>query len=910
MGWLRPILRSSDPASGFDQPTEALGPASIAAAGSEPEGAMIGRYKILQRIGEGGFGVVYMAQQTEPIKRRVALKILKPGMDTKQIVGRFEAERQALGMMDHPHIARVLDGGATPSGRPFFVMELVRGEPLNQFADREKLDTRQRIELIRSVALAVQHAHSKGIIHRDLKPTNVLVELTDGKPVPKVIDFGIAKAASIELTDRTVFTDFRQMIGTPEYMSPEQAGGGIDIDTRTDIYSLGVMLYELLTSTTPLDSRKLRSASFMELQRIIREDEPPRPSARLTGLTTLSDVAQRRRTAPQSLAGVLRGELDWIVMKCLEKDRARRYQTVNELVDDLDRYLKGQTVLAAPPSTGYKVRKFVTRYRTAVIAAAAVLIALILGIIGTGIGFVRAQRESARLARASDFLERLVVTGGEGGGNLGPAEVSDLRREAANLFPGKPIGVMVLLARADLLFKRQQADSAVPILSQAVSELEELGNKPLLAGSLMRLGQALQEAREPGKAEPVLARALEVTRDQYGEKSDQYADALTLLLSARVTLARSDPEYRTAAKDTYAMAVKAYRSAYGPENTRTTELRSRFASWLAESAFTDEAQGEFEAVHQAMERTTGFRTMAGMRFMSDYVAFVQRRLNDVRAAAPLYADLVDAASSVLGPGHGQTLAARLGQATMLWRAGRREEAGNAFRLFAEAAAGPQVRVDDSFPAMVATHEGAAADLFERFPRYAAQARLVAFDAARQTREFKPDEYLARGRQAGFALLDSERYPEAERVGREILDLILRTPKRLGTQAHADALVIIGGSRLRQGHASEAEATLRAALTIARRTQVPFVSQRHAPQAWLGEALIRLRRFEEASQLLHGTLISLGREIELPDAIAGGQRLVDLYTAWGKPEDAAQWRQWLSEKRREPGASDPSASPAR
>ncbi|MEM7230052.1 MAG: serine/threonine-protein kinase, partial [Planctomycetota bacterium] len=356
---------------------------SAHAAVGEQVGTVIGHYKLLQKIGEGGFGTVYMAEQFEPVRRRVALKIVKPGMDTRQVLARFEAERQALAMMDHPNIARVLDGGATENGRPFFVMELVRGVPITEFCDKNKLSTRERLEIMIDVAVAVQHAHQKGVIHRDLKPTNVLVTVHDGRPVPKVIDFGIAKAISSPLTDKTLFTEFRQMVGTPQYMSPEQAEmSGIDIDTRTDIYSLGVLLYELLTGTPPLPARELRQAGLVEMQRVIREVEPPRPSMRLSTMgDELELIARSRSVEPSNLSRVMRGDLDWIVMTALDKDRQRRYPSANDFASDLQRYLDDQPVTAVPPSAMYRMRKLVRRNRVAVTAASIVITALLTSVI-------------------------------------------------------------------------------------------------------------------------------------------------------------------------------------------------------------------------------------------------------------------------------------------------------------------------------------------------------------------------------------------------------------------------------------------------------------------------------------------------------------------------------------------------
>jgi serine/threonine protein kinase/Flp pilus assembly protein TadD len=350
-------------------------------AAAEHPGTVIGPYKLLEQVGEGGMGIVFMAEQTQPIRRKVALKIIKPGMDTRQVIARFEAERQALALMDHPNIARVLDAGTTGSGRPYFVMELVRGIPITTYCDQAHLSIDDRLELFALVCRAVQHAHQKGIIHRDLKPTNVLITLHDGVPVPKIIDFGIAKATGQSLTDRTLYTGFAQLVGTPLYMSPEQAElSGLDVDTRSDIYSLGVLLYELLTGTTPFDQETMRKAALDEMRRIIREEEPPKPSTRLSALgDTLTTVSTNRKADPRHLGRTVRGELDWIVMKALEKDRRRRYETANDFAADVMRYLTDQPVEACPPSAWYRFGKFARRNRVTLTTAGLVGIALVAG---------------------------------------------------------------------------------------------------------------------------------------------------------------------------------------------------------------------------------------------------------------------------------------------------------------------------------------------------------------------------------------------------------------------------------------------------------------------------------------------------------------------------------------------------
>jgi WD40 repeat protein/serine/threonine protein kinase len=386
----------------------------------ESAGTVIGPYKLVQAIGEGGMGTVWMAQQTQPVKRLVALKVIKPGMDSRQVLARFEAERQALALMDHPNIARVLDAQATPGGRPYFVMELVKGAPLTKYCDEHRLTPRQRLELFIPVCQAIQHAHQKGIIHRDIKPSNVLVALYDGKPVPKVIDFGIAKATGQQLTDRTLVTGFGNVVGTLEYMSPEQAEvNQLDIDTRSDIYSLGVLLYELLTGTTPLEKKRLAKAAMLEVLRMIREVEPPRPSTRLSeSKESLPSISAQRQLEPAKLTKLVRGELDWIVMKALEKDRNRRYETANGFALDIQRYLADEPVQAAPPSAWYRFRKFALRNKVALTAGAAVAAALVLAVMVLAVSVVLVRQEQAATDQArgekeEEYQGRITALEGE-----------------------------------------------------------------------------------------------------------------------------------------------------------------------------------------------------------------------------------------------------------------------------------------------------------------------------------------------------------------------------------------------------------------------------------------------------------------------------------------------------------------
>jgi serine/threonine protein kinase len=394
------LLRADVGASGFmDRPPPDSEATFDAPIGERP-GSVIGPYKLLEPIGEGGFGVVFMAEQMQPVRRKVALKVLKPGMDTSQVVARFEAERQALAIMDHPNIAKVYDGGATPSGRPYFVMDLVKGMPITNYCDEHHLTPRQRLELFIPVCQAIQHAHQKGIVHRDIKPSNVLVAPYDGKPVVKVIDFGVAKAAGQPLTERTLVTGFGTIVGTVEYMSPEQAElNNQDIDTRSDIYALGVLLYELLAGSPPFTRKDLENAGMLEMLRVIREQEPSRPSTKLSSSDALPTLSANRGTEPAKLTKLVRGELDWIAMKALEKDRNRRYETANGLAMDLHRYLADEPVLACPPSVVYRLRKYARKHKK-VLATAAVFVALLVA--ATGISIALASWALRERDRAED----------------------------------------------------------------------------------------------------------------------------------------------------------------------------------------------------------------------------------------------------------------------------------------------------------------------------------------------------------------------------------------------------------------------------------------------------------------------------------------------------------------------------
>jgi len=824
----------------------------------------IGPYRLLEPIGEGGMGDVWLAEQAKPVRRKVALKIIKAGMNTAQVVARFEAERQALALMDHSAIARVFEAGATAEGRPYFAMEYVRGESITGYCARHKLALRDRIDLFLQVCEGVQHAHQKGVIHRDLKPSNVLVTLQDGRPVPKIIDFGVAKATSQPLTDRTLHTELGTFIGTPEYMSPEQAEmSGLDVDTRSDVYSLGAILYELLTGAMPFDSKTLREKSL--------EVDPPRPSTRVTAVGATELNRPPTHVEPSKLAGELKGDLDWITMKALEKDRTRRYGSASDLAADLQRHLRDEPVLAGPPSTMYRVGKFVRRHRGGVAAAAVVAVLLV----GFGVTMAvqarrlarerdRASREEASAKALSDFLRRDVL-----------AQASLLNQSGPDVRPDPDITVRTALDRAATRIGGKFAGQ--PLVESAI--------RATIASTYGDLG-LLDQARAQAQ------RALELALQAGGEESPA-------TVAARDTLAWIDggTGHPGDAVRSYQALLGVYMRVDGPRSYDVLRTRQNIA-WNqysdGKAAAAEQAFVELIPIERAVLGSDAELTQLSVKNLG--AIYLAR--GDWKDAEPLLTEAVASNRRLRGPEHPRTIVSMDQLAQVFGQQGRYKEAEPIRR---EVLAIRLRQAGPDHPGVAAARTSLAQNLLnQNQPSTLQEAeRLLVenLDISRRVNGERDRTTASARVHLGDLYLVQHRYGDAETMFAAAVGALRESlgPDRPMTM---DAIDSLGYTYLYEKKYADAERVLRESLAR-REKAMPQSWHRFDVQSMLGGALAGQRRFAEAEPLIVGGYEHMHEQISsIPaynrDSLTeAGQRVVDLYAAWNKPTQAAEWRRTIS-----------------
>ncbi len=928
-------------------PTEDL--ARIAGIDAENPGDVIDRYTLTQLIGQGGFGSVWLAKQTHPVQRDVALKVIKLGMDTRHIVARFQAERQTLASMEHPNIARVLDAGATSRGRPYFVMELVRGEPITRFCDSRRLHLRRRLEAFLQVCAAVQHAHQKGIIHRDLKPSNVLTLEVDGAPVVKVIDFGIARALEQDDSAHSlIITERGQMIGTPEYMSPEQAAGAV-VDTRTDIYSLGVLLYELLTGALPFDPRKLRSGGPAEIQRLIRDSDPLKPSARLSGMerASRSAAAEVREGDVHALARALKGDLDWITMRAMEKDPARRYAAASELAADLRRHLAHEPVLAGPPGAAYRTRKFIRRHRFGVAAGAFVTIALVGGVVGTGLALARALRaeNAASNLAAEEAAQRKL------------ADRARTKAEAINTF----FSVKLLEQANPQVNPRARELTMSEALDAAADNAGDLLTEPDVAAAVRTsIGAAYRDLGRFDDAALQLTTAIDILRPLGDEEATDFANSLAMLAGVKLDVgahAEALPLYEEAidilrrrgedinlikalvslsrfhwATGDYAASERATREAVelceklgpaalpqlegalhnlalalqGQERfTEAEELFRRALSMRAEGSkdramalnnlasvlAAQDRRAEAEALYR--EALEIFRRIYGDRHPDvattlNNIAVEMQMRNDHAGAIPLFREVLDTRRELLGSDHPRLAQSMNTLGHSLLMTGDLDGA--------EALYNEQLRIayaayegDHSDQAIAYNNLGRLRDKRGDFSG-AAEAFGQGLEICRR---LFPEQHSFVSTLAGArarALAEGGRADESLALLTGHIDL-LRAVDPAPAAPLASALMAVAEIHLKADAGPAAETALRECMALRDQALPEDHWLRFFTRVRLGRALVMQQRFEEAEplltqscdQVLASPYVAPERRVESIDAVA------EMYDAWGKPHKAAEWR---------------------
>jgi len=887
---------------------------------------LIGPYRILETLGEGGMGTVYLAEQTKPIHRRVALKIIKLGMDTKSVIARFETEREALALMNHPNVARVFDAGTSEQGRPYFVMEHVAGIPITEYCDKHRLSTEDRLKLFADVCAAVQHAHQKGIIHRDLKPSNVLVTEIDGKASAKVIDFGIAKATQQKLSEHTYFTQQGQLIGTPAYMSPEQAGAVpagaayADIDTRTDVYSLGVILYELLVGALPFDPQSLRSAGFSGMQRIVREVDPPKPSTRLAGMGASSTtVADLRQTSLHTLARKLRGDLDWVVMKCLEKDRARRYDTVSDLIAEVQRYLRNEPVVAGPPSASYRMKKFVRRNKLPVVAVAGIVLALTAGLVVSDLQRRRAVRaeelaairltdsetardEAIKARDESDTVTQFLsdtlasVDPGKEGKDVTVREVFDKSAETiGEKFHDKPLIEARLrhtigwTYRGLGLFEPAQAHLA----EAAAIYTRELG--PRDRRTLGATGAHAAVVGDQGhfsQAEAAQRSTLEIHRRVLGEEHPE-----TLASMNNLAISLSNQGRYADAEMLHRQTLEIRRRVLGEEHPSTLRSMNSLASSLLDQGRYAEAEEVRRRALEIGRRVLGEEHLDTLAFMSSLASSLHAQGRNAEAEE-LRRQTLEIQRRVLGEEHPNTLRSMNNLAISIFNQGRYAEAEELYRQTLEI----QRRVLGEEHPDTLTSINNVAGIFDAQGRHAEAETLhrQTLEIQRRVLGEEHPETLTSMHNLANSLNNQGRYAEAETLCRQTLEI----QRRVLGEEHPDVAWSLFGlaSVLKETQRwEEAEPLCRQAESIWAASLPAEHSNRRANANLLGRILTGLRRFAEAEPLLIESYEALQSDASLSasDRKAMLDRLVRLYESWdaaepGKvhAEKAAQWRATL------------------
>jgi serine/threonine protein kinase len=883
-------------------------------AGGAPEevGSRIGPYKLLQRLGEGGMGAVWVAEQTEPVKRRVALKLIKPGLDSAPVLRRFEAERQALALMDHPHIAKVLDAGTTAAGRPYFVMELVKGVPLTRYCDELHLPIRERLALFVPVCQAVQHAHTKGIIHRDLKPSNVLVCIQDGRPAAKVIDFGVAKALHHKLAEQSLYTEIGQVVGTLEYMSPEQAElSALDIDTRADVYGLGVLLYELLTGTTPLHRKRLRGAAVLELLRIIREEEPPKPSTRLSdSKDSLPSLAAQRRTETGRLAREVRGELDWIVMRCLEKDRTRRYETADGLARDVQRYLADEVVEARPPSTRYRLHKFVRRNQGRVVAAALVLLALVGGLIGTTLGLLEArrQRDGAEQARRDEAVQREKADAERARAVAERDEKEKARVAAAE---------QRRLAQANEQKAKEERDraerekrSAEAVRSFLQQDLLRQADAASQADSLRLAGAGAGAVENPTIRELLDRAARGLTAEKIEAKFPRQPLVQAEILETVGHTYLGVGDYAKAIRHLQ-RAADLRRTHLGPDHADTLATLNNLALAYRDAGKTAAAIALLEQVRDANITKLGPDHPDTLATLNN-LAGAYRSAGKTAAAIALYEKVRDASIAKLGPDHPHTLTTLNNLANAYQAAGK---TAAAIALLEQVRDARIAKLGPDHPHTLTTlnnlafayqDAGRTAEAIALWEPMLPKARRV-FGASHPSTIAFTNNLLS-------ALEQTSRFARASELGAELL-AVLRQQLPPDDPRLAGTLAQHGLTLLKAGKPADAEPTLRECLAI-RAKKEPDAWVTFNTRSLLGGSLLGQKKYADAEPLLLAGYEGMKqREAKIPPQgkvrlTEALERLVQLYDAWGQKDEADGWRKKLEEAKASAGKERPKREPAR